>query len=108
MKLLIIKYNLSGNKYVINVNDIKRIDYISAKASAEINEEMKIFYSKKDFVFIEDNPVIKNPFAIKCFNKDKTTKYDHTEVDNLSEIFDDIINFCIEKDTGILIIEIKR
>ncbi len=107
MKLLIVKYNFSGNKYAINANDIKSIDCISAKDSVERNEEIKIFYNKKDFISIEDNPVIKNPFAIKCLNKDKTPKYEHAEVDNLSEIFDDIINFCVEKDTGILIIEVN-
>ena len=107
MKLLIVKYNSTGNKYAINANNIKSIICTPAMDTIGKDEEINIFYDKKDFISIEDNPVIKNPFTVKCFNKDKTTKYDHTEVNNLSEIFDDIINFCSEKDTGVLIIEVK-
>jgi hypothetical protein len=107
MKLLIVKYNSTGNKYAINANNIKSIICTPAMDTIGKDEEINIFYDKKDFISIEDNPVIKNPFVIRCFNKDKTTKYDNTEIDNLSDIFNYITNFCVEKDAGILIIEVK-
>lgn len=107
MKLIIIKY-YNKNEYVINAKSIWRIDHIAS--TKDIDESIEIYHGKNSTnrIDIEDNPVIKNPFAIKCFNKDKTTRYDHTEVDNLSEIFNDIINFCTEKDSGVLVIEVKR
>ena len=106
MKLLIVKYNSTGNKYAINANNIKSIICTPAIDTVGKNEEINIFYDKKDFISIEYNPVIKNPFTTRCFKKDKIIKYNHTEV-NISEVFDDIINFCSEKDSKVLIIEVN-
>ena len=110
MKLLVIKY-YGKNGYAINTKNICNIDHIAR--TSDKDESIEIYYGKKHMSIIDDSSIdsvenIKVCFDVKCFNKDKTIKYDHKEVDNLSEIFNDIINFCTEKDSSVLVIEVMH
>ena len=107
MKLIVVNFLATGYKYAINTNKITTIDHIPATDSIVGSEEVDIYFGKK-FVPIKSVSKTKNNFSVKCFNKDKSTKYDHKEVNELSEIYNDIINFCTERNSGTLVIEVKK